>query len=257
MLSVFSLLWLTFATFRAVPPPQPTPAPTMQDVAYLMGRFEPSTHPDFVLLDLKYASEDKMYLRRDAFAAFLKMNEQARRDGILLRIVSATRNFARQREIWENKWSGKTLVAGKNLATTIPDPTERARKILTYSSMPSTSRHHWGTDIDLNSVDPKYFNTTKGSREYAWLVKNAPTFGFGQPYTAKNTYKGKTIKAIRTGYEEEKWHWSYLPVSKILLANYAAHIKDTNISGFSGAETAVAIGMVANYVGGVHDSCKQ
>ena len=28
--------------------------------------------------------------------------------------------------------------------------------------MPGTSRHHWGTDIDFNSVDPAYFKTATG-----------------------------------------------------------------------------------------------
>ncbi|MFM9004881.1 MAG: D-alanyl-D-alanine carboxypeptidase family protein [Flavobacteriales bacterium] len=38
-----------------------------------------------------------------------------------------------------------------------------------FSSMPGTSRHHWGTDIDLNSVEPSYFLSGKGLLIYQWL----------------------------------------------------------------------------------------
>ncbi|NJN41589.1 MAG: M15 family metallopeptidase, partial [Flammeovirgaceae bacterium] len=33
-----------------------------------------------------------------------------------LKIISATRNFDRQKEIWENKWNGKTPVEGKDIS---------------------------------------------------------------------------------------------------------------------------------------------
>ena len=30
---------------------------------------------------------------------------------------------------------------------------------MNYSAMPTASRHHWGTDVDINSVDPEDFET--------------------------------------------------------------------------------------------------
>ena len=65
--------------------------------------------------------------------------------------------------------------------------------------MPSTSRHHWGTDIDINGFDD-YFSeeNKKANKEYRWLVINAPKFDFFQVYTEKG--EGKR----RTGYNEEK-----------------------------------------------------
>lgn len=213
----------------------------------LMGKFEPATHPDFVAVAPDYSDDGKAYfLRKETYEAFKLMHEAAKKDGISLRIISATRNFERQKQIWEAKWTGGTLVGGKNLAKTIADPTARALKILTYSSMPSTSRHHWGTDFDLNNLEPAYFNTGQGKKIYDWLVKHAATYGFAQPYTAGRA----------TGYNEEKWHWSYTPLAQGFTRAYAKSIQNSEITGFQGSETAVAIDMVSKYVLGVAENCR-
>jgi zinc D-Ala-D-Ala carboxypeptidase len=53
-----------------------------------------------------------------------------------------------------------------------------------YSSMPGTSRHHWGTDVDLYALDDIYFTYGDGKIVYDWLLANAANYGFCQPYTA-------------------------------------------------------------------------
>ncbi len=164
-------------------------------------------------------------------------------------IKSATRPFDRQKIIWEGKWTGKRLVAGgQDISKTIPNPKERALKILEYSSMPGTSRHHWGTDIDINNFTNEYFAKGKGLKEYEWLTTHASEYGFCQPYTAKGA-------ARPDGYNEEKWHWSYLPVAKKLTQQYQLRLKDKDISGFKGAETAVEIEVVRKYVLGISKAC--
>ena len=40
-------------------------------------------------------------------------------------------------------------------------PFERALDLLRYSSMPGSSRHHWGTDVDVHSLDPETFEAEK------------------------------------------------------------------------------------------------
>lgn len=60
------------------------------DLDYIMGRFDPSKHPDFVLIDPQYADKTGMYLRKDTYKAFLEMYEHAKKDGIQLKIKSAT-----------------------------------------------------------------------------------------------------------------------------------------------------------------------
>src|SRR5690606_39172936 len=150
-----------------------------------------------------------------------------------------TRNFQAQKKIWEDKWSGtRRIESGENLAETTPDPTERARKILRYSSMPGSSRHHWGTDIDINNFENDWFTSGEGLKLYNWMKANAGTYGFCQPYSAGRPY----------GYLEERWHWSYMPVSAPLTAFAREHLKNEMIDGFLGSETAVSIDIVSRYV---------
>ncbi|MGB1217047.1 MAG: M15 family metallopeptidase, partial [Saprospiraceae bacterium] len=134
----------------------------------LNGNITPSKHPDFQITESPYTSRP-MYLRKGTYNAYLKMWEAAKKDGVQLFCISATRGFGRQSAIWESKWLGVKKVEGKNLAKAIPNPAQRALKILEYSSMPGTSRHHWGTDIDINALNNEYFDTKKGLKEYQWL----------------------------------------------------------------------------------------
>ncbi len=218
------------------------------DKNYLLGKFDPATHPLFSKLEDAHArgSAKDGYLRKETYEAFKKMITAAKEDGVELLIISATRNFDSQKRIWENKWEGRTMVEGINL-TTISDPKERARLILLYSSMPSTSRHHWGTDMDLNNLNNEYFLTGEGLKIYQWLTAHAAEYGFCQPYTSKT--------GGRTGYEEEKWHWSYLPLSGEFLETYKKQVTYKDITGFKGAEAAKPMAVIKNYVEGV--ACKK
>jgi zinc D-Ala-D-Ala carboxypeptidase len=214
---------------------------------YLLGQFDESKDVRFIKLDDSYTKGSAVgkYLRKESYEAFVKMATAAKQEGINLFIISATRNFDAQKIIWENKWEGRTMVEGKNL-TAIKDLKERARFILLYSSMPGTSRHHWGTDMDLNSLENSYFATGEGLKIYQWLTAHAAEYGFCQPYTSK--------KNGRTGYEEEKWHWSYLPLSKILLEEYKKTINYSDITNFKGSEIAKPIKAIEKYVQGI--GCK-
>ncbi len=217
-------------------------------VDYLLGKFNPKTDSSFAPIPIKYCSREGMYLRKEAIAAFIKMYDAAKKEGVNLKIISATRNFNEQKTIWEAKWNGSRLVNGKNLAQTIKDPVERAKTILRYSSMPGTSRHHWGTDMDLNSLENSYFNSAEGKKIYEWLNMHGKEFGFCQPYSAKNENRPN-------GYEEEKWHWSYMPLSSAILREYSK-IKTENIIGFSGSETVGKLNIIEYYVKGINAECR-
>ena len=97
--------------------------------------------------------------------------------------------------------------------------------------MPSTSRHHWGTDIDLINLNNSYFEKGQGLKEYTWLKNNASKFGFCQVYDDKKLTN-------RTGYELEKWHWSYLPTAKLFLKQYKEKITYKDINNFIGSSYA-------------------
>lgn len=216
---------------------------------YIMGKFDPSNHADFERIPQQYRDEKIMFLRKDVLRAFIAMYEAALKAGIKLEIKSATRNFEAQKNIWENKWTGKTLLRGNiNAARDITEPVKRALTILEYSSMPGTSRHHWGTDIDINSFENEWFESGEGLKLYSWMQKNAASFGFCQPYTALGSDR-------KTGYFEEKWHWTYMPVSVQITKIATRKLKDKMLTGFLGSETAQKIGVVDKYVRGISPAC--
>ncbi len=226
-------------------PPKITQEFTLDD---LTGKVSLKENKQFIKIAGKHASKNGMYMRAEAYDSFVSMFDAAQKEGVNLKIVSATRPFGHQKSIWEAKWNGSRKVDGKDLSKTIKDPKTRALKILEYSSMPGTSRHHWGTDIDLNNLNNDYFEKGEGAKVYAWLTKNAAKYGFCQPYSPKG-------KERPHGYEEEKWHWSYTPISKQLTYLYKEKIKDGSIAGFKGAETAMEIGVLEKFVLGISKDC--
>lgn len=232
-------------------PPLPTAIPSEANftLGYIMGKFDPAKNANFTKIEKQHASRTGMYIRKDVYNAFKKMLAAAKKDGLNFTIKSATRPFDYQKRIWEGKWTGQRKIeGGKDASKSYPNSKDRALKILEFSSMPGTSRHHWGTDIDLNSFENSYFEKGKGLKEYNWLQKHAATYGFCQPYTQKD-------KQRPNGYNEEKWHWSYTPIAKQLTDKAKKVLKDEVITGFKGAETATEIGVVEKYVLGINQAC--
>jgi LAS superfamily LD-carboxypeptidase LdcB len=212
----------------------------------LMGKVNPANDTNFIVIGKQYTSKSNIYLRKEAYEAFIKMYRTALEDNVELRIVSAFRSFNYQKYIWESKWNGKRKVDGENLGNTTKGDLYKANKILLYSSMPGSSRHHWGTDIDLNNLENKYFESGEGERIYFWLIDHANKFGYYQVYTAGRT----------NGYQEEKWHWSYLPLAKPMLDEYKKLIKTTDFKGFAGCKQANEVKIIQNYVLGINQACK-
>jgi len=217
---------------------------------YVMGKFLPESDTSFTLIPDTLADREGMYIHKEAYAAYLKMNAAAKADGINLQIRSATRNFDYQKGIWERKWTGETILSsGKDASTAYPEPRTRALNILEYSSMPGTSRHHWGTDIDLNNFNNAWFEQGEGLALFNWLDKHAHEYGYCRPYTAKDATRPE-------GYNEEKWHWSYMPLSNKLTDVAERYLKDEMIEGFQGSQVALEIGVVKKYVLGINKGCR-
>lgn len=153
-------------------------------------------------------------MHKDASAAFQKMKEAAAAKNINIELVSAYRSFERQKEIFEEKYRKYT---GSGLS-----PKDAISKIIEYSTIPGTSRHHWGTDIDIidgnanprpkSVLQPELFH---GDGPFCklkdWLIENANSFGFYEVYTDN---------ANRKGFKYEPWHFSYAPVSIPMLNAY-------------------------------------
>lgn len=221
---------------------------TNVSTAFLTGKFDPATKPGFTEVDLEYGGRPGMFLLEETYIAYIKMFYAAQFSGVTLSVVSATRNFEYQKWIWDAKWYGNLPADGKNLFLFEKDPMKKAQIILKYTSMPGTSRHHWGTDIDINSIDTAYFETPEGIMVYEWLTKNAYRYGFCQPFDAK--------EQRRKGYEQEKWHWSYMPLAEPFLYAYHKKVDYSNITGFAGSELAPKLDVIQNYVLAVKMDCK-
>jgi LAS superfamily LD-carboxypeptidase LdcB len=139
--------------------------------------------------------------------------------GIDLVPVSAFRDFARQRTIWNAKYRGERPLldrAGRLLDAAALAPPERIEAILAWSALPGGSRHHWGTDLDVIDRDamPPGYRPQLVPAEYArggvferldrWLSDRMERFGFVRPY-----------REDRGGVQPEAWHLSYAPLANL------------------------------------------
>lgn len=215
---------------------------------YLSGQFDPYSHPEFISLEKAGipSSRKGMVLRKETADALKRLIAEFNKDnpGVRFWVQSATRPFYSQKGIWEAKWNGQRQVSGKDLRT-VKDPLERARMILQYSSMPGTSRHHWGTDFDINSLNPAYYRSGQGKKIYEWMLANAPDFGFCLVYT-----EGRD-----GGYQWEPWHWSYRPLAAPMLRDWNRLYKEKKIqSSFAGSESAFHL--APEYVNTIGAACK-
>ena len=80
-------------------------------------------------------------MQQEVYNAYEQMRKAAAKAGIDIKVVSGHRSYNRQREIWNAKYS---IFISKGLS-----PKNAIREIITYSTLPGTSRHHWGTEIDI------------------------------------------------------------------------------------------------------------
>jgi LAS superfamily LD-carboxypeptidase LdcB len=207
----------------------------------LLGKFDYKKDSNFSIVSSKYSSKT-IYLRKEVLQKFDQMYDAALKDGIKLVIISGTRSFNHQKYIWDRKWAKNILKM---------DSISAVKEIMKYSSMPSTSRHHWGTDIDLNSLENSYFEKGDGKKIFDWLVANAFKYGFHMTYDNQEETK-------RTGYKMEKWHWSYMPISKQFLIQFNEYVKCENISSFKGSKFAChpKVDVIKNFVNGINTDFK-
>ncbi len=152
-------------------------------------------------------------LRKEAYESFLKMKIAAAKSGIEIKVVSSYRNYAHQNRIWERKY--------KQFTAEGLSPISAIKRIIEYSTIPGTSRHHWGTDVDIvdgNVQQPKsllvaghFNNNGPFCKLREWLFKHSETFDFYLVYTDNKN---------RKGFKYEPWHLSYKPLSSEYLKEY-------------------------------------
>jgi D-alanyl-D-alanine carboxypeptidase len=122
-----------------------------------------------------------MQLRKEAALALEAMSRAAEKDGVTLDISSAYRSYVNQDYLYQ-----------ASIAKIGQEATDREL------AKPGTSQHQLGTTIDFGSVDESFVKT----KAYAWLAKNAGSFGFSMSYPAGDE--------AFTGYIHESWHYRYI-----------------------------------------------
>lgn len=152
-------------------------------------------------------------MHRETAIAFETMKKAALADGIELKVVSAFRSFERQKEIYGRKYLKYTA---EGLS-----PEQAVTKIIEYSTIPGTSRHHWGTELDLIDGLPKAPNSVLEAEHFygqgvfcpmrEWMERHAHEYGFIEVYTNHPD---------RTGFNHEPWHYSYASIAIPYLRAY-------------------------------------
>lgn len=208
---------------------------------YLLGRYNPSKLEEFTSLPTSMTDGRPHYLRQEAAEKLKEMFAAARKDGIKLKVVSAFRSYNYQKSIFGAKFDGKRKVGGQDLSR-LKSTRERVQKILGYSAFPGTSRHHWGTEVDVNSLDSSWFKSGEGKKILTWLTAHAAEFGFHRPYT----------EGRKTGHSPEEWHWSYAPIAIPLLGRYNKMIEERDLSGSQGGNHAGDLKIIEYYVNGIN-----
>ncbi|MDA3911684.1 MAG: M15 family metallopeptidase [Bacteroidales bacterium] len=210
----------------------------------LLGQINASKHSDFVQIDPSISYFPEVYLRKQTYQAFLSMREAALKDGINLTIQSGTRDFYIQGYLWNQKFIGQRSTGAAYIDQNLSDSAKTA-KVLEYSAMPGISRHHWGTDIDINSTKHAYFYSGEGKKVYDWLQENAEKYGFYQVYIPFGEDR-------KTGFNHEEWHWTYKPESDKFTKAFRHVVSYEDLTGFKGAEYARSFKVIDNYVYGIN-----
>lgn len=163
---------------------------------------------------------DGIALHPDCRRALSELQRSASEQGFDLQVASGFRSFERQLHIWNAKVRGERPLhddAGRPLPVAELDEAGLLHAVLRFSALPGSSRHHWGTDLDVfdaAAMEPGYqlqlspqevSPTGLFGPFHAWLdqrIAAADCFGFYRPYGID-----------RGGVAPERWHLSFAPLA--------------------------------------------
>lgn len=180
----------------------------------ILGQTSEQQMDSILLGHYLYPDKGKEYrLHPEAEKAFEKMRSAALQDGIDIEVVSSFRSYAAQKRIWNRKF--------KRFTSEGISAKDAINKIIEYSTLPGTSRHHWGTDIDLILrhsnvkgdvlLDSLFHKNNAFSTLRQWMERHASDYGFHLVYDQDS---------LRKGFRYEPWHYSYKKLSKVYLSKY-------------------------------------
>jgi len=175
-------------------------------------------------------------LKPETLNAFENFCEEAKEYGFEPKIESGFRSFDRQLLIWNEKASGKRKVLDKNgkpLNIAELSEAELMKTILLWSALPGTSRHEWGTDMDVidSAAVPEDYEAELTIEEsygvfgkfHKWLdiqIGNKNSFGFKRVF----------LPGIGR-VQPEPWHLTFSPESREIERNFTAKNLAERLSG--------------------------
>jgi D-alanyl-D-alanine carboxypeptidase len=127
-----------------------------------------------------------LWLHPAAAQAWSRLQDAARRDGIVLEAISGYRSHDYQLGIFERKLGrGQTV-----------------EQILAVNAAPGYSEHHSGLALDIGAPgEPPAEESFERTGAYDWLHAHAGGHGFVMSYPRGNPH----------GIVYEPWHWRYQP----------------------------------------------
>ena len=161
---------------------------------------------------------DRVGLALEKWQAFDRLASRAKRYGFELSVASGFRDYDRQLTLFNGKAEGERPVendCGAVLNRNDWQDDQWLHHILRFSALPGTSRHHWGSDLDVFdrgalgenevlSLTPAAYSCSGPMAPLAeWLsdlIAQDNAEGFFRPY-AHDT----------GGVAPEAWHLSYRP----------------------------------------------
>lgn len=139
---------------------------------------------DIVKVSSTYAYAG-MSLNKEAYDAFRKLSDDARKEGFTIIILSSYRTYEYQEKIWNDR---------KNL--------KGEKEADAYAARPGSSEHETGYAIDVADYNhPLNFSEQES---FKWMKDNSYKYGYILRYPEG--------KEDITGYDYESWHYRYVGV---------------------------------------------
>ncbi len=162
-------------------------------------------------------------LKPQTLNAFENFCKEAKKYGFEPKIESGYRSFDRQLLIWNEKVCGERKVLDKEgcaVNRTELSDLELMKTILLWSALPGTSRHEWGTDIDV--IDAAA--VPEGYEAELTPEESFGVFGkFHKWLDGGNSFGFRRVFLPGIGrVQPEPWHLSYAPEAKEIEQNFTA-----------------------------------
>ncbi len=181
---------------------------------------------------------DGVGLQPACWTAFEALRVKAAEAGFDLAIASGFRSFDRQREIWNLKAAGERSVhddAGHALDLAAMSDADKLAAIMRFSALPGTSRHHWGTDLDVYDAAamPTGYRLQLEPAEVADDGMFGPLHRWLDEQMAAGTAAGfyRPYDRDRGGVAPERWHLSFAPGAVDCEQQLSADLMTEVISG--------------------------